>query len=197
MSRDPADNGRSAVIARRARLAGAWAAAYALYRGYYAIGGTVGMPGVPVSVELWREINGVAAVALLVAAVVPIALARWMPASGARRSLVAVGWVVAVGCVMHALVNETTRLLDLAGLLSIDLPFFAAIDPRVADLQDLLFNEPWFLVEGLLWARLASAAIRSPVARARWVGSAAVAIAVLTVAGLLSALGITGRLIVG
>jgi hypothetical protein len=41
-------------------------------------------------------------------------------------------------------------MLSLAGLLRIEYSptVWASIDRRAADLQDLFFNEPWFLVEG-------------------------------------------------
>src|SRR5688500_9857382 len=66
-------------------------------------------------------------------------------------SLLAVCWVIAVGCIMHALIDSIERILSLAGLLTIEYPaaVWASIDRRAADLQDLFFNEPWFLLEGL------------------------------------------------
>jgi hypothetical protein len=43
------------------------------YRGYYALGGTVGMFGTPVSMSQWRLINAEGAAIILIAAVLPIA----------------------------------------------------------------------------------------------------------------------------
>jgi hypothetical protein len=65
--------------------------------------------------------------------------------------LLAVCWLVAVGCSMHALIDIVQRVLSLAGLLRIEYPssVWASIDRHAADLQDLFFNEPWFLIEGL------------------------------------------------
>ena len=79
-----------------------------------------------------------------------------------------------------------------------ELPYWKSIDRRAADLQDLFFNEPWFLVEGLLWGAIAwtGGLARSP-RRWWWVASASLAVAVLTVVGLLSATGVIGRFIVG
>jgi hypothetical protein len=94
------------------------------------------------------------------------------------------------------------------------------VDRHAADVQDLAFNEVFFLVEGLLWAALAVIGLGSPrlvstslnstslnstslnstsLDRTRrwWMASAAVGIAVLTAIGLLSAFGVIGRLIVG
>jgi hypothetical protein len=179
-----------------------WAAAacallYGTYRAYYALGGTVGMFGTPVSMSSWHAINGVAAAMLLVAAIIPLATRRLWTRSPWRAFLLAGAWVVAVGCVMHALIGIITRVLSLAGVLIIDYPFFSTIDRTAADLQALFFNEPWFLVEGVLWGAIGWTALRSDTTRRRWILSAGGAIAVLTVIGVLSSLGVIGRLVIG
>ncbi|MGW6497714.1 DUF3995 domain-containing protein [Nonomuraea angiospora] len=169
---------------------------YSAYQAYYALGGTVGMFGTPVSHQQWLLINAAAAVILLIAAVVPVAtLPLWRHQYG-RRGLQALCWMVAVGCVMHATINMIQRVLSLAGVLHMELPFWASIDRRTADLQDLLFNEPWFLVEGLLWGRLAVVGLGTGTARRRWLISSGTAVAVLTVFGMLSATGVIGVFIV-
>ncbi len=187
------------VAANRGRISivlGAWALFYSAYRAYYALGGTVGMFGTPVSRPQWLLINAVGAVILLIAAVLPVAtLPLWRHPYG-QRGLQALCWAVAVGCVMHALVDVIQRVLSLAGLLYMDLPFWATIDRRAADLQDLLFNEPWFLVEGLLWGWLAVVSLGTGTARRRWLMSGGIAVAVLTVFGVLSATGVIGTFIV-
>ena len=107
--------------------AGWWALLYAAYRGYYALGGTFGIVGVPVSINQWRLINAVGAGIILIGAVLPVAT---LPLWKRRRTgsvLLALCWVVAVGCVMHALVDITARIFSLAGVLRIDFPFFASI----------------------------------------------------------------------
>ena len=45
------------AAARLRLIAGGWALLYAAYRGYYALGGTAGMFGTPVSFSQWRFIN--------------------------------------------------------------------------------------------------------------------------------------------
>ena len=105
--------------------------------------------------------------------------------------------MIAVGCVMHALVMATARILSLAGVLHMDFPLFASIDRRESDLQDLLVNEPWFLVEGLSWGSLGWFKLESARSRRLWVASGLVATVALTVIGVLSTLGIIGRFIVG
>jgi hypothetical protein len=177
--------------------AGAWALFYGVYRAYYALGGTAGMFGTPVSMDDWYAINGVAAAMLFGAAILPVATRQlwWRPPW--RFMLVGMAWVVAVGCVMHALIGIVTRVLSLAGILTIDYPFFSSIDRTAADLQALIFNEPWFLVEGVLWGAIGWTALRSDVARRRWLLTTGGAIAVLTAIGVLSSLGVIGRFVVG
>lgn len=79
-----------------------WGLLYALYRGYYGLGGTAGMVGEPASQAQWRAINLAAAAVLLAAVVLPVAaLPVWR-----RPVLVGVCWVAAVGC-MNAPKHET------------------------------------------------------------------------------------------
>ena len=174
-----------------------WALLYAAYRGYYAMGGTFGMFGTPVSMSQWRLINALGAAIILIGAVVPVATLPLWQRRRARAVLLALCWVVAVGCVMHALVMGTARILSLAGVLHMDFPVFASIDRRESDLQDLLLNEPWFLVEGLLWGALGWFGLESVRSRRLWVASGVVATVALTAIGVLSTVGIIGRFIVG
>lgn len=188
------------AMAKRVRISlvlGAWGLFYSCYRAYYALGGTVGMFGTPSSQQQWLMVNALGAGILLVGAVLPVAMLPLWRRPGGARVLQALCWVVAVGCIMHALVNGIQRVLSLAGVVQMDLPFWTTIDHRTADLQDLLFNEPWFLVEGLLWAWLAVASLSAGTARRRWLISAGTAIAALTVVGMLSATGVIGTFIVG
>jgi hypothetical protein len=64
---------------------------------------------------------------------------------------------------------------------------------RAADLQDLLFNEPWFLLEGLGYAALGWIALGPGSRRRWWIGSAIAATTVLTVIGQLSATASSGK----
>jgi hypothetical protein len=103
-----------------------------------------------------------------------------------------------VGFVMHAIVDMTRRVLSLSGLLTMDFPLWLSRNTRESDLQDLLFNEPWFLIEGLLWGAIAWSAGLSRAPRRRWwVATALMAILALTGVGLLSATGVIGKFIVG
>jgi hypothetical protein len=189
---------RSTLPVVASRFAAVWAFAYALYRGYYALGGTVGMFGEPVSEDQWRFINAIGAGILLVGAAAPLVLLNRWSRPRLRPILLVFCWIVTVGCIMHALVDTVQRAASLAGLLSIHLPFWQSIDQRQSDLQDLLFNEPWFFVEGLAWGAIAwTGGLKSSRHRRWWIVSALAAIVALTIMGLLSAFGVTGRFIVG
>ena len=186
------------AVARASRLAAVWTVLYALYRFYYAIGGTVGIPGIPSSMTQWRSINAIAAGILFATSILAIVLVKAWPHRRARPFLLALCWIITVACVGHALIDIGQRIASLNGVLSIDYPFWRAIDRRAADLQDLFFNEPWFFIEGVLWASIAwVGALRESPRRWWWIGSAAAATIAATVIGLLSAFGIIGRMIIG
>lgn len=178
-------------------VAGGSAFLYALYRGYYGFGGTVGMFGTPVSSAEWRAVNLAGAAVLLVIAVLPIAALPLWPRPRMRPVLLVLCWLLAVGLVAHALIDDIQRVLSLAGVLQIDYPIFTTLNRRAADIQDLLFNETWFLAEGLLWGALAWISLGRSSARRWWTGTALAAIAALTLIGMLSAFGIIGKFIVG
>jgi hypothetical protein len=186
------------AIRRAGGCAAVWSFGYGLYRAYYAVGGTAGMFGTPTSIVEWRRINAIAAVLLFITAALAILQLKAWEHRRARALVLAFCWIVAVGCVSHALINIVQRIASLNGALGISYPFWRLIDRRTADLQDLLFNEPWFFVEGLLWAAIAWwGALRSSSRRRWWLGSAIVATVATTVVGLLSAFGVIGRLVVG
>ena len=70
------------------------------------------------------------------------------------------------------------------------------IDKHASDVQDLVFNETWFLAEGLLWGILALMVLGPSPARRWWAGTAIAATAALTATGLLSALHVIGRIVI-
>ncbi len=172
-----------------------WSFAYAGYRAYYAFGGQIGQIGEPVSPGQYRVINAVGAGVIAFAGVLPLIALRMAPL---RRALPALGWMGAVGCCMHALVDILLRLLSVTGVRPTQLPptVWRSFDRQLADLEDLLLNEPWFFVEGLLWGALGIGFVRAFRQRT-WVVSAVVACAVLTGVGLLSGLGTIGSFHLG
>lgn len=176
-----------------------WGLGYTLYRGYYALGGTRMLPGTLADADLFRLVNAAGAAILAIAAVLPIAMLPLWRRRRLRPVLLAVCWLIAVGCSMHALVAGIERVLSLAGLLEIEYPasVWASMNHRAADLQDLFFNEPWFLLEGLGYGALGWIALGAGRRRRWWVVTAITATLVLTVVGLLSATGVIGRVIIG
>ena len=175
---------------RLVTLLSLWGLWYAAYRAYYAFGGTVGMIGTPVSASEFRELNAAGAVVILAAAVTPWLVVRWR---WMRRTAPVWGWVAAVGCCMHALVDWTLRALSLTGVHPTHLPddVWLSYDRRVADLQDVFLNEPWFFVEGLLWAALALTLVQRP-RRGLWAITAVASTILLAAIGVLSGLGAIG-----
>lgn len=191
----PADN---AILERASWAAAGWAFVYALYRAYYAAGGTAGMFGTPVSENAWRMVNARGALILALVAIVPVAVLRLWRRARARPWLLTLSSILAVGGIMHALIGMTQRVASLSGLYVMPLPFWRTVDRRASDLQALLFNEPWFLIEGLLWVAIAwGGALSGSPTRWWWVGSAMAAIVLLTAVGLLSAFGVIGQVIIG
>jgi hypothetical protein len=96
------------------------------------------------------------------------------------------------------LIDVVQHVASLSGALTIDYPFWRSIDRKTADLQVIFFNEPWFLVEGLLWADIAWAGVlRTSPRRRWWIGSALAGVAAMTTLGLLRAFGVMAKVIVG
>ena len=183
---------------RASRLAAVWSLGYGLYRSYYALGGTIGMHGTPVSLAQWRRINAIGAAILFIIAVLAIILVNAWAYRRARPFLLVLCWIITVACVSHALIDIVQRIASLSGALTISYPFWQTIDRKTADLQDLFFNEPWFLIEGLLWAAIAWAGtLRESPRRWWWVNTAAAATVASVTVGVLTAFGVIGRMIVG
>ena len=175
-----------------------WAAGYAAYRFYYAFGGQLGMIGRPSPAAHFRRDNAIGGAIILAAALLPpIAVRAWRHRP-VRRLVAMVGWIAAVGCCMHALTLMTLRVLSLTGVHPIHYPagMWLSTDRRQADLQDLLFNEPWFFVEGCLWAVFALSAVQ-PSSRQLWRRSAVIACALAAAVGVLSGLGAIPTFITG
>ena len=191
----PTPTGR---VRQASRLAAIWSLGYGLYRAYYAVGGTFAMHGTPVSYEQWRRINTLGALILFSTAALALLLTDAWAHRRARPFLLALCWIITVACVSHALIDVIERIASLSGAITISYPFWQTIDRRTADLQDLFFNEPWFFVEGLLWAAIAwVGALRESARRAWWIGSAVAATIAATAVGVLTVFGVIERVIVG
>lgn len=156
------------------------------------------MLGTPVSHQQWLLINAGAAVLILIAALLPIAILHAWQNRAARPVLLALCWVVTVGYVSHAVFGILERVMSVTGTITISYPFWRTIDRQQADMQDLLFNEPWFLIEGLLWAAIAWAgALRNSQWRFWWLGTAGAASLAVVAVGLLTAFKVIPGFIVG
>jgi hypothetical protein len=174
-----------------------WGFWYAMYRVYYGLGGTAGMFGVPKSESQWRAINLAGAAILLLVAVLPVAILPLWKRPRVRPILLGLCWLLAVGFTMHALIDDIQRILSLAGVLQLDYPLFTTVNSRVADLQDLIFNETWFLAEGVLWGILGWTNLHPSRARRWWIGTVIAAVVVLTCIGLLATFGLIGKFVIG
>lgn len=85
----------------------------------------------------------------------------------------------------------TQDALSLTGQHPIHYPagFWTSVDRHRSALQDAVFNEPWFLLEGCLWAAFALSGLPA-MARPRWLWTALVAVALAYGAGVLTSLGV-------
>ena len=154
----PPDRHRPDRSARRVAVALAlWAGWYAAYRFYYGFGGHLGMIGRHSPAQHLRRDNVVGGAIILLAALLPsIAVIAWRQRPVRRLVPLSAGWRrLAPAPRLHA--DDPARAQSDRGA-SGPLPprAVAPHDRRQADLQDLLINEPWFFVEGCLWALFAS-----------------------------------------
>jgi hypothetical protein len=188
---------RRRLLVRLSWAAAIWGLGYAAYRGYYAAGGTFGIPGVPASSATWRRDNLAGAVIIAAGAVLPLAALPFWTRRRMRSVLLAICWLVAVFSCMHAVVMMIERVLSLTGHLHIGYPRgYWITRSRAGDLQDLFGNEPWFFLEGLAYAALAWVGSNPGRLRRRWMIGGIAAVALLTAVGLLSATGVIGNAIV-
>lgn len=111
------------------------------------------MFGRPASAAEFRRINRIGGAIILLAALLPPLAVRAWRHRIVRASIPVVGWIAAVGCCVHALTDVTQDALGLTGLRPIHHPsgLWSSIDHRAAAVQDAVFNEPWFFIEGCLW----------------------------------------------
>ena len=189
---------RSYRLLTRVSVAAGWGQCYAAYRGYYAAGGTAFRPGTICrgSEGQSQLINLAAVVVLAVAAALPVAMLPLWARRGSRLVLLALRWVVAAGCWMHALIDMGQRALSRAGLVHIHYPpLWATVNDWAADCKT---DQQRAMVPagrtGLRRARLDPPRPR-PAAVAVG-GQRPAATCALTLVGLLSVTGVIGKVIV-
>ena len=188
---------RGVNLLRLSIAASIWGALYAVYRLYYGLGGMSFIPGELSSAATFRSTNLVAVAVMLVLALLPLAMYRVKNSAKWKFWVVIVCWLVAVACCSHALIDITQRILSLTGQLQIQYPssIWHSVNYKEADLQDLFGNEPWFLIEGLLFAAIGWWSI--PKGKHRiWALTLLGAVGVSTVVGILVAVGFIGRTVI-
>jgi hypothetical protein len=166
----------------------AWSLAYAVPHVYWALGGGAGLSAVAPSASAlpqWRAINWAASPVLVLAGLIGAGLIwSW---GRSRRWGLALLLAALAGCSIaasHGVYGIVSRVLQVAGVTGVDgQAFDAARHPWV--LWDLLVFEPWFLIEGVLFAVAGWCYLVSPVDRRRWVAACAVGVAVGLLSGLL------------
>lgn len=181
---------RDFILLRLSVAACSWGALYGVYRLYYGLGGTGFIPGELSSAATFRYINLFAAAVMLVLAVLPIVMYRVRNSARWKHWVLIVCWLVAVACCSHALIDIVQRILSLTGHLQIHYPssIWYTVNYKEADLQDLFGNEPWFLIEGLLFAAIGW--WNAPtIAHRKWAYTLLGAIGVSTAIGILVSVG--------
>lgn len=164
-----------------------WSGLYVLPHLYWALGGEVGFSALKPSATAhaqWEAINWAASVVLVLPVLIGVGLIRFRGQRVVRPVLLAATFAGASIAASHGLYGIVYRILNLVGVVDIDGEAFAMSEhPWV--LWDLLVFEPWFLVEGLLFAAVGWAAATTSQARRRWTIACASGIALATVTGLL------------
>jgi hypothetical protein len=168
-----------------ATMLSVWSVGYLVPHLYWALGGTIGLSAVKPSASAlpeWRAINGAASGVLALPALVAAALVR------ARRGAVKTGLLLitlagSAIAASHGVYGIVYRSLIIAGAIDVDGRSFDASRHGWV-IWDLLVFEPWFLIEGLLFAALGGAAT-SRSSRPRWIVGCAAATALATVTGLI------------
>ncbi|SFJ39928.1 hypothetical protein SAMN02799624_04309 [Paenibacillus sp. UNC496MF] len=140
-----------------------WAVIYAVFvRFYQAAGGPVGLPGRLAELEGFQMASYFAGVVVLLAGFYLLGLVKpwgrtvpsWLPLIGGKNVHPLLLLVPAlIGCafsIAHGVSGVITKILYLAGIITIQIPGWIELDVRGLILWDLLFYEPWFIVMGIL-----------------------------------------------
>ena len=161
-----------------------WSVAYMVPHVYWALDGTIGLsalkPSAPALPE-WRAINWAATVVLAVPALIALALMRARPGAFKASLLIAslAGAAIAAG---HGVYGIVYRSLTVAGVVDVDGQSFDASRHGWV-VWDLLVFEPWFLIEGLLFAGVGWAA-SPPAWRRTWIVACVIGVGLATTSGL-------------
>ena len=161
-----------------------WSVVYMVPHLYWALGGTIGLsalkPSAPALPE-WRAINWAATFVLAMPALIALALMRTGPGAFKAGSLMAslAGAAIAAG---HGVYGIVYRSLTVAGVVAVGGQSFDASRHGWV-VWDLVVFEPWFLIEGLLFAGVGWAA-SPPAWRRTWIVACVVGVTLATISGL-------------
>jgi hypothetical protein len=164
-----------------------WSVLYVVPHAYWAVGGGIGFSALKPSAtaqDEWQTINAVASAILLVPVGIGIALVRAPSHRLARALLLTACLGGASIAVSHGVYGIVYRVLNIAGVVEIDGEGFDA-DRHPWVLWDLLVFEPWFVIEGVLFAAAGWAATSSSESRRRWVFGCLAGIALAMASGVL------------
>ncbi|WP_134686602.1 DUF3995 domain-containing protein [Brevibacillus migulae] len=140
-----------------------WAIMYAVFvRFYQAAGGSVGLPGRLVNPEGFQMASYIAGVVVMLFGFFLLGLVKpwgktvpaWMPLIGGSSVhslfLLVPMLIGSTFAIAHGVSGIVTKILHLAGIITIHFPGWIVLDVRGLILWDLLFYEPWFTVLGML-----------------------------------------------
>ena len=165
----------------------AWSLLYVLPHLYWAVGGEVGFSALKPSAtaqEGWQAINAAASVILLL----PVAIGLALPRTRSHRLWRALLFAACLGgasiAVSHGVYGLVYRVLNIVGVVDVDgRGFTMAEHPWV--LWDIFVFEPWFLIEGVLFATAGWVAMSGSESRRRWVLGCIVGISLAMTSGVL------------
>ncbi len=161
-----------------------WSGLYVVPHIYWAAGGGVGFSALKPSAtarEDWEAINAVASVILLI----PVAIGLLLPRTSSHRPralLLAACLAGASIAMSHGVFGIVYRVLNLIGAVDIDgEPFTPTQHAWV--IWDLYIFEPWFLIEGMLFAAAGRAAMAGAHAQDRWLLACALGVSLGLISG--------------
>ena len=163
-----------------------WSIAYVLPHLYWGLGGETGLSAVRPSASAmpeWEDINLVASLVLTIPAAIGIGLIRFAGERRVARPLLIASWLGVAIAAGHGLFGIVYRTLHVAGVTDIDGRSFE-LDRHGWVLWDLLVFEPWFLIEGILFAAVGRAALTGMEAKRRWTIACVVGVALATLSGI-------------
>jgi hypothetical protein len=165
----------------------AWSVLYILPHLYWAVGGELGFSALKRSAtaqEGWQAINAAASLILLLPVGIGLALLRAPTHRLARALLLSAGLGGAAIAGSHGAYGIVYRLLNVVGVVAVDGRGFTASEhPWV--LWDLLVFEPWFLIEGVLFAATGWASMSGSESRRRWLLACLLGTSLATTTGVL------------